>query len=71
MTSRYEKLRIAQPDPIFGLKAEYVADPRSDKLDLTAGVYRDENGVTPIFEVRFPPFVETCSIRRSYVQTTK
>ena len=32
------------PDPLFGLKARYVADSRTDKVDLGIGAYRDNNG---------------------------
>ncbi|WP_282092038.1 aromatic amino acid transaminase [Epibacterium ulvae] len=39
------------PDPIWGLTAEFQADPRPEKLDLIVGVYRDENGQTPTLDV--------------------
>lgn len=32
------------PDPLFGLKARYNADSRTDKVDLGIGAYRDNNG---------------------------
>ncbi|ODV84999.1 hypothetical protein CANARDRAFT_28728 [[Candida] arabinofermentans NRRL YB-2248] len=32
------------PDPLFGLKARFTADNRSDKVDLGIGAYRDNNG---------------------------
>ncbi|KAI0463220.1 Aspartate aminotransferase, cytoplasmic [Komagataella kurtzmanii] len=32
------------PDPLFGLKARYTADSRSDKVDLGIGAYRDNDG---------------------------
>ena len=39
----------AQPaDPVLGLMAAFRADPRSDKLDLGAGLYRDASGRTPV-----------------------
>lgn len=37
------------PDPILGLAAIVRADPRPERIDLTAGVYRDETGRTPPF----------------------
>ncbi|MFN8105830.1 MAG: aromatic amino acid transaminase [Acidimicrobiia bacterium] len=37
------------PDPILGLAAVVRADPRPGRIDLTAGVYRDETGRTPPF----------------------
>lgn len=44
----FESLSKAPPDKIFGLVAEYKADTRAEKLDLGVGVYKDENGKTPI-----------------------
>jgi len=44
----FETLKKAPIDKIFALMAEYNADPRSDKIDLGVGVYKDEAGVTPI-----------------------
>ncbi|KAL1580016.1 aspartate aminotransferase, cytoplasmic [Candida albicans P76067] len=32
------------PDPLFGLKARYNADSRTNKVDLGIGAYRDNNG---------------------------
>lgn len=36
------------PDPILSITATFQADPRPEKFDLGVGVYRDENGNTPI-----------------------
>src|SRR5690606_31341936 len=41
-------LEALPPDPILGLTTEYKADPRSIKIDLGVGVYRDEAGHTPV-----------------------
>lgn len=39
----------AQPeDEIIGLMQAFRADPRPDKIDLGVGVYRDEDGRTPV-----------------------
>ncbi|MEP4889651.1 MAG: amino acid aminotransferase [Aliiglaciecola sp.] len=35
-------------DPILGLSAAYREDPNPNKIDLGVGVYKDENGNTPI-----------------------
>lgn len=35
---------MGQPDPMFLLKAEYDADETPHKVDLGAGVLRDEQG---------------------------
>ncbi len=37
------------PDPIIALMQAFQADPRTDKIDLGVGVYRDAAGQTPIF----------------------
>ena len=40
---------VAQPaDPLLALIAAFRADPRSDKIDLGVGVYRDATGATPV-----------------------
>src|SRR5690606_24265091 len=44
----FETLSKATLDKIFVLMAEYSADPRTDKIDLGIGVYKDETGNTPI-----------------------
>lgn len=36
------------PDPLLSLIALYREDPRPQKIDLGVGVYRDEDGHTPI-----------------------
>lgn len=45
------RLPTLPPDPIWGLTADFQADPRPEKLDLIVGVYRDESGQTPTFNV--------------------
>jgi aspartate/tyrosine/aromatic aminotransferase len=44
----FETLQKATLDKIFVLMAEYAADPRTDKIDLGVGVYKDEKNNTPI-----------------------
>ncbi|MEQ1901061.1 MAG: amino acid aminotransferase [Devosia sp.] len=44
----FETLQKATLDKIFVLMAEYAADPRSDKIDLGVGVYKDPKNNTPI-----------------------
>jgi aspartate aminotransferase len=36
-------------DPLWALTEAFKADPRSTKIDLGLGVYRDESGITPVF----------------------
>ena len=40
-------LTPAPPDPILGLTETYRADTRSDKVNLSVGVYVGESGLTP------------------------
>lgn len=44
----FENTPTAPPDPIFGLTAAFRQDSNPDKVNLGAGVYRDERGKTPI-----------------------
>lgn len=46
----FEHLDTLSPDPILGLMAAYREDPHPQKIDLGVGVYRDEQGATPIME---------------------
>jgi aspartate aminotransferase len=41
-------LEALPPDPILGLSLAFQEDPRSEKIDLGVGVYRDESGDTPV-----------------------
>ncbi len=43
-----EHLDRLPPDPILGLMAAYRADDDARKIDLGVGVYRDEQGNTPV-----------------------
>jgi aspartate/tyrosine/aromatic aminotransferase len=36
------------PDPLLGISAAYKADPRSEKVDLGVGIYKDAGGNTPV-----------------------
>ena len=42
------RISDAPTDPIFGIVELHRADPRPHKINLAAGVYMDEQGVTPI-----------------------
>ncbi len=44
----FETLQKATLDKIFVLMAEYAADPRTNKIDLGVGVYKDPQNNTPI-----------------------
>ena len=45
-----DRLNAVPPDPILGILTAYAADPNPTKIDLGIGVYRDEQGNTPILE---------------------
>ena len=46
----FEHLNAVPPDPILGLIAAHAVDPNPKKIDLGIGVFRDEDGNTPILE---------------------
>ena len=43
-TSSWAHVKQAPPDAILGVVAAFNADPRKDKVNLSVGAYRDENG---------------------------
>ena len=43
-----EQLQQQPPDKILALMQTFKEDPRANKLDLGIGVYKNENGQTPI-----------------------
>ncbi|MCB1842067.1 MAG: aspartate/tyrosine/aromatic aminotransferase [Halioglobus sp.] len=45
-----QQLSPVPVDPILGLAAACRADPNPDKVDLTVGIYMDEQGRCPVFE---------------------
>lgn len=45
----FDKVEMAPPDPILGLEEAFKRDPNPAKINLGAGVYKDETGNTPIF----------------------
>jgi aspartate aminotransferase len=46
----FERLQAVPPDPILGIITAHAADPNPRKIDLGIGVYKDENGDTPILD---------------------
>lgn len=45
----FDAIQKLPPDPILGLTTAFDADQNPAKVDLGAGVYKDETGTTPIF----------------------
>jgi aspartate/tyrosine/aromatic aminotransferase len=50
-SSMFTNLIQMPDDPILGLMNKFTDDPRENKIDLGIGVYRNEQGVTPIMSV--------------------
>jgi aspartate aminotransferase len=46
----FDRLEAVPPDPILGILSAFAADPSTKKIDLGIGVYRDEQGNTPILD---------------------
>ncbi|MBU2898233.1 amino acid aminotransferase [Vibrio hepatarius] len=44
----FEKVSAAPADPILGLTEEFKKDPRADKINLGVGIYKNEQGETPV-----------------------
>jgi aspartate/tyrosine/aromatic aminotransferase len=44
----FERVSKAPADPILGLTDTFNADPRPEKVNLGVGVFRNEDGLTPI-----------------------
>ncbi|MGF1909888.1 aspartate/tyrosine/aromatic aminotransferase [Vibrio kasasachensis] len=44
----FEKVVAAPADPILGLTEEFKKDPRAEKINLGVGIYKNEQGETPI-----------------------
>jgi len=50
MSNIFENIKEAPRDPILGLTEEFKSDSNSNKVNLSVGVYQDDNGNTPTFE---------------------
>jgi aspartate aminotransferase len=46
----FNAIQAAPPDAILGLTEAFRNDPNADKINLTVGVYKDEQGQTPILK---------------------
>ena len=46
----FEKIELAQADPILGLNDAFKKDPNPGKINLGVGVYKTEEGDTPVLE---------------------
>ena len=62
----FDGLKPQAPDALLALIGLFAADPRTDKIDLGVGVYRDESGATPVFRA-----VKAAEARLLQTQTSK
>lgn len=62
----FESFEKMPDDPILGLTVAYNEDPNPRKIDLGAGVYKTEDGNTPIFDA-----VKKAEAIRLETETTK
>jgi aspartate/tyrosine/aromatic aminotransferase len=62
----FEQVKAAPKDAILGLTEAFKADPRPEKINLSVGVYQDENGKTPLLEC-----VQEAERRLAAAPTTK
>lgn len=46
----FSTIQKAPPDPILGITEAFQKDPRSTKINLSVGVFKDESGQTPVLE---------------------
>ncbi len=46
----FQALPESKPDAILQLIVQFREDPRTDKVDLGVGIYKDENGQTPVLK---------------------
>ena len=44
----FTQLKQLPADPILGLSVKFKADSNPNKIDLGAGIYKDETGQTPV-----------------------
>lgn len=46
----FEKLTVAPPDPIMGLREAFKRDQNPAKINISSGLYQDAEGKTPILQ---------------------
>jgi len=62
----FEQFQPTPQDPIIKLIGMFREDPRTDKIDMGVGVFRNENGETPVMEA-----VRLAESKLHHQQTTK
>jgi len=66
VTGMFERLTKPRVDPIFSVAAAFREDLRTDKIDLSVGVYRNSEGETPLMAA-----VRKAEIELANIQTSK
>ena len=46
----FDRIEAAPADPILGISEAFKKDPRTDKINLSVGVYKNEQGDTAILK---------------------
>ena len=49
--NEFPNVPMAPPDSIFGIATAYKLDPSKDKINLSLGAYRDDDGKPYTFKV--------------------
>ena len=62
----FARLQACAPDPLLSIIRDHARDPRPEKVDLGVGVYREEDGSTPVMQA-----VKEAEWRLASYQTTK
>lgn len=67
--SHFDAVPTTPPDPIFGLSAEFKADPREKKYTLVTGYFRGEDLKTPVLKTVAEVETELAKmkVRREYL----
>lgn len=50
MSSPFSSAALAPKDPIFGINEQFAADTRENKVNMSIGMYMDENGKVPLLQ---------------------
>lgn len=50
MSSPFSSAALAPKDPIFGINEQFAADTRDGKVNMSIGMYMDENGKVPLLQ---------------------
>ncbi len=68
----FQSLKALPADPILGLMASYRADNNPKKIDLGIGVYKNENGDTPVMTAvkKAEDMILKTQVSKSYIGPT-